>query len=141
MGHNTKISFFNFLKDKENKSFPLVMKILLQRDQIGVEDLFHSGLLNLEEYSNYDGWLPDNLTINGHLFLESTNIETLPKNLRVNGSLWLRYSRIKELPHDLIVYQKIIFDFTPLAAKEYNYEYLKEHSPFVNRFSCNYLER
>ena len=47
--------------------------------------------------------LPENLTVDGDLFLTNTLITELPDNLIVGGSLCLNYSNITKLPDNLTV--------------------------------------
>ena len=47
--------------------------------------------------------LPDNLTVNGGLYLNNTNITKLPDNLTVKDSLDLENTNISELPDNLTV--------------------------------------
>ena len=51
--------------------------------------------------------LPDNLTVGGSLDIRHTNITKLPDNLKINGNLWLQDTKIVELPKDLVVIGKI----------------------------------
>jgi hypothetical protein len=53
--------------------------------------------------------LPDNLTINGTLWVPK-NIIKLPNKLRVNGHIDLRDTSIAELPNDLIVKGNLFVD-------------------------------
>jgi hypothetical protein len=53
---------------------------------------------------NWEGnKLPDNLTVDGSLYLGSTQIKTLPDNLTVGGGLDLYGTQIKTLPDNLTV--------------------------------------
>ena len=47
--------------------------------------------------------IPNNLTVNGNLYLSYTKITSLPDNLTVNGNLFLRNTKITSLPNNLIV--------------------------------------
>jgi tRNA(His) 5'-end guanylyltransferase len=63
---------------------------------------FYDGDLNIDKTNN--GYLPDNLTISGHLYADNydKNLE-LPKNLTVGEDLNLYNTPIKTLPSGLIV--------------------------------------
>ena len=63
---------------------------------------FYDGNLNIVKTD--DGYLPDNLTISGSLYIDnSPRFKTLPKNLTVKQNLYLRHTPIKTLPSGLNV--------------------------------------
>jgi hypothetical protein len=59
--------------------------------------------------------LPDNLRVNGSLWLNNTQITSLPDNLRVNGSLWLTNTPITSLPDNLTVKGYLDLSNTPIT--------------------------
>ena len=60
--------------------------------------------------------LPDNLTVNGKLDLDSCkNLQSLPNGLKVKNSLDLRNTNITSLPSDLEVNGDLILYRTPIA--------------------------
>ena len=60
--------------------------------------------------------LPDNLTVNGYLWLDGCkNLQELPNGLKVKGSLDLRNTNITSLPSDLEVGGNLTLSRTPIA--------------------------
>lgn len=52
-------------------------------------------------------WLPENLTVVGHMNIEGSNIRELPANLLVGGDLCMYDTHIKAIPAELKVYGDI----------------------------------
>ena len=75
--------------------------------------------------------LPDNLTVNGLLDLESCkNLKSLPNGLKVKNNLDLRYTNITSLPSDLEVGGDLILYRTPITYI-YTYKQIREMVPSV----------
>lgn len=76
---------------------------------------FYDGDLNIDKTNN--GYLPDNLTISGHLYADNydKNLE-LPKNLTVGEDLNLYNTPIKTLPSGLSVGKDLDLDNTNIIT-------------------------
>jgi hypothetical protein len=78
--------------------------------------------------------LPDNLTVNGYLWLDGCkNLESLPNGLKVKGGLDLRHTNLTSLPSDLEVGEDLILYRTPIADM-YTIEQIREIVPNVKGF-------
>jgi hypothetical protein len=75
--------------------------------------------------------LPDNLTVNGHLWLDGCGyLQSLPNGLKVKFTLDLRGTNITSLPSDLEVGDNLILYYTPIADM-YTIEQIREIVPNV----------
>jgi len=75
--------------------------------------------------------LPDNLTVNGYLWLDNCkNLQSLPNGLKVYGDLDLRFTNITFLPSDLEV-GGILYLFGTPIAKMYTKKQIREMVPGV----------
>ena len=76
--------------------------------------------------------LPNNLTVKDGLYLNNTPITSLPDNLTVNDDLWLRDTPITSLPDNLIVKGYLRLSYTPIAKnKELLDEYKKKYKIII----------
>lgn len=65
----------------------------------------------------YNGYLPDNLTISGSLYIDnSPRFKTLPKNLTVKGILYLRHTPITSLPSGLNVGDCLEMNYSKITS-------------------------
>jgi hypothetical protein len=77
--------------------------------------------------------LPDNLMVNGDLWLDfCKNLQSLPNGLKVTYDLDLRGTNITSLPSDLEVGGILILYYTPIADM-YTIEQIREIVPNVKR--------
>ena len=75
--------------------------------------------------------LPDNLTVNGHLWLDGCGyLQSLPNGLKVKFTLDLRGTNITSLPSDLEVGGILILYRTPITYI-YTYKQIREMVPSV----------
>ena len=75
--------------------------------------------------------LPDNLTVNGHLWLDGCkNLKSLPNGLKVKGYLDISGTNITSLPSDLEVGGSLIL-FRTLIADMYTIEQIRKQSPGI----------
>jgi len=102
-------NFFRFLEQKRNEKTPTLIKMIVDQERLTPEDLNVDGDLRLDRFEELDysdpmlktiTKLPDNLTVNGTLYIPETNITKLPKNLKVR-SLVATYAPLKSLPEDI----------------------------------------
>ena len=92
---------FKFLEKEENRSTPIVWKIL-NNEPIEQDDLIVNGDINME-YSNIES-LPEGLHINGDFSLFGSEIKSLPKDLYVGENLSVGYcDNLTSLPEGLYV--------------------------------------
>jgi hypothetical protein len=119
----TIIKLFEFIQSKKSRypiyQLAIMLKILYAPESIENEDLHIRGSLNFTSFDNFKDveHLPDNLHIDGDLWLSDSAIKTLPENLHVNGNLALYRSKIQSLPKNLYVGGNISLMYTPLAEK------------------------
>lgn len=59
--------------------------------------------------------LPDNLTVQGNLSVESKKLKQLPDNLKVGGTLYVVNSKLKDVPKNLQIGKYFYINNTPLA--------------------------
>ena len=101
MEKDTIRSIFKFLEKEENRSTPIVWKIL-NNEPIEQDDLIVNGDINME-YSDVES-LPEGLYVNGDLKLSRSEINSLPKDLYVSENLSVGYcDNITSLPEGLYV--------------------------------------
>ena len=101
MKKETLKNIFDFLKKEENRSTPIVWKIV-NNEPIERDDLFVKGDIEME-YSKLES-LPEGLHVNGDLNLFGSEIKSLPKDLYVGENLTLGYcNNITSLPEGLYV--------------------------------------
>ena len=81
---------------------------------------FVNGDLDLD-YCKSLKYLPDNLTVDGELYLDYTGIIELPENLTVNGSLTLNGTKITKLPDSLKVGRKLELKNTIIDRHDIDY--------------------
>jgi len=92
---------FKFLEKEENRSTPIVWKIL-NNEPIEQDDLIVNGDINME-YSDIES-LPEGLHINGYFSLFGSEIKSLPKDLYVGENLSVGYcDNLTSLPEGLYV--------------------------------------
>lgn len=113
-------NLFKFLEDKKGRKIPFNAKLLHAPEVMTDEDLNVEGSLNLFNNSKITS-LPDNLKVEGSLYLGSTKITSLPNNLQVGGGLHLSYSQISSIPNNLQAEGDLTVSSTPLIGK-YNRE-------------------
>jgi hypothetical protein len=106
--------FFDFLKEKEGKDYPLIYKLIYNPESITPEDLNVKGSLYLDQIRSVLS-LPDNLEVGGDLYLQGTKITSLPNNLKVGGSLFIQTCPIKDIPKNMFIEQHFYCKGTPLA--------------------------
>ena len=83
--------------------------------------------------------LPDNLTVNGHLWLDGCkNLQSLPNGLKVKEILDLRDTNITSLPSDLEVDSSLVLYRTPIADM-YTIEQIRKMIPNVKGYIFSHL--
>lgn len=122
---NTKIDkFFNFLKDKEERDFPVTYKLFYRQDLLKKEDLIFDFLYLLDEDIKS---LPDGMTIKYSLTATSNRTLTLlPDNLTIGGNLAASYTEINNIPNNLKVEGHFLLRGTPLSRRMSSEEIKKE---------------
>lgn len=96
--YSTIKKFFDFLNVKEGKPIPLKLKYFRKGDYEFTEEE-----LNWESdyYADDVNFLPDNMYVNGDLYLYSPKVEELPLNLTVTRSLFVSGTKISTVPSDI----------------------------------------
>ena len=85
-----------YLKDN-----PLLKEDFSDTDKKIRDYITNGSVGNLDLRGHKDIRLPDNLMVDGSLFLTGTNTESLPENLHVTKNIWLNNTPIKRLPDSL----------------------------------------
>ena len=89
-------------------------KFIYYQNDLTPEDLTVEGSLYLQHTPITS--LPDNLKVGGSLYLYGTPITSLPDNLEVGGSLYLEYTPITSLPDNLEVGGSLSLERTPITS-------------------------
>jgi len=108
-------SFFDFLKNKEGKDYPLEYKLIYNQKSLTPEDLYVKDSLYLDQTKITS--LPDNLTVEGDLYLQGSKITSLPDNLTVRGSLFIQSCPIYDIPKKMSIEKHMYCVYTPLSRK------------------------
>ena len=134
MKKETIRSVFKFLEKEENRSTPIVWKIV-NNEPIERDDLIVKGDIEME-YSKLES-LPEGLHVNGDLNLFGSEIKSLPKDLYVGENLTLGYcNNITSLPEGLYVggnlsIAKTNIDSLPKGLKVDGFLFIR-YTPLVN---------
>jgi hypothetical protein len=100
MEKDTIRSIFKFLENEDNRSTPIVWK-LINNEPLTDDELNIEGNLNLTDSKITQ--LPKGLKVGDNLNLLGSIITSLPEGLEVGDSLDLSYSDIRTLPEGLEV--------------------------------------
>lgn len=135
-------NFFKFIESKEPEyRTPFKLKLKLAPEDITKEDLhikddsfsLHDYPTHVRDNDNSITSLPDGMTVESYLSLNSKYLESIPNNLTVRGNLYVGTPQISSLPEDLKVDGDVHIYDTSAGRKysKYPQEELKKMFPGV----------
>ena len=132
------IKFLDILKESDDNIFiprgskEEKDKVLIRRTNDKIQEYIRNGSEGgLDLMRSQIEKLPDNLTVNGTLDLDSCeNLKSLPNGLKVKYNLDLRYTNITSLPSDLEVGNHLYLYQTPIVHMYYE-EQIRKMVPGV----------
>jgi hypothetical protein len=120
---DAQLNFFVFLKDKELREIPPIIRILVFHEEIKTSK--NNPLIIDDDFiifpKNKITSLPEYLTVDGSFIIDCSKIKVLPKNLTVNGLMSIESTEISKIPENLnILSGNTFFIYGTPLSKEYS---------------------